>query len=87
MAFRPIRFIPDDTKIPFMLLSRFGFFVSGHVVEATECRCEPRHEARLIRPLALAEARAAKGLAEEQFFVMAVGETRKLARRPGSAPQ
>ncbi|MEQ1684308.1 MAG: MBL fold metallo-hydrolase [Burkholderiaceae bacterium] len=38
-------------------------------------------------PLALAEARAAKGLAEEQFFVMAVGETRRLARRPGSAPQ
>jgi preprotein translocase subunit SecF len=29
MAFRPIRFIPDDTKIPFMRLSRFGFFVSG----------------------------------------------------------
>jgi preprotein translocase subunit SecF len=29
MAFRPIRFIPDDTKIHFMLLSRFGFFVSG----------------------------------------------------------
>jgi preprotein translocase subunit SecF len=29
MAFRPIRFIPDDTKIPFMLLSRFGFFASG----------------------------------------------------------
>jgi N-acyl-phosphatidylethanolamine-hydrolysing phospholipase D len=38
-------------------------------------------------PLALAEARAAKGLADEQFFVMAVGETRRLARRPGSAPQ
>ena len=29
MAYKPIRFIPDDTKIPFMLLSRFGFFVSG----------------------------------------------------------
>ncbi len=29
MAFRPIRFIPDDTKIHFLLLSRFGFFVSG----------------------------------------------------------
>ncbi|MBI2719409.1 MAG: protein translocase subunit SecF [Rhizobiales bacterium] len=29
MAYRPIRFIPDDTKIPFMRLSRFGFFVSG----------------------------------------------------------
>ena len=40
-----------------------------------------------IPPLALAEARAAKGLAEEQFFVMAVGETRKLPRRPGSAAQ
>jgi preprotein translocase subunit SecF len=29
MAYKPIRFIPDDTKIPFMLLSRFGFFASG----------------------------------------------------------
>ena len=29
MKFRPIRFIPDDTKIPIMRLSRFGFFVSG----------------------------------------------------------
>ena len=29
MAYKPIRFIPDDTKIPFMRLSRFGFFVSG----------------------------------------------------------
>ncbi len=29
MAFKPIRFLPDDTKIPFMRLSRFGFFVSG----------------------------------------------------------
>lgn len=27
--YRPIRFIPDDTKIHFMRLSRFGFFVSG----------------------------------------------------------
>lgn len=26
---RPIRYIPDDTKIPFMRLSRFGFFASG----------------------------------------------------------
>ncbi|HKQ94988.1 MAG TPA: protein translocase subunit SecF [Aestuariivirgaceae bacterium] len=26
---RPIRYIPDNTKIPFMRLSRFGFFVSG----------------------------------------------------------
>jgi N-acyl-phosphatidylethanolamine-hydrolysing phospholipase D len=38
-------------------------------------------------PLALADARVAKGLAEEQFFVMAVGETRQLARRQISAPQ
>ena len=29
MKLKPIRFIPDDTKIPFMRLSRFGFFVSG----------------------------------------------------------
>ena len=29
MKLRPIRFIPDDTKIPFMVLSRFGFFLSG----------------------------------------------------------
>ncbi|HUR43004.1 MAG TPA: protein translocase subunit SecF [Aestuariivirga sp.] len=29
MKFKPIRFIPDDTTIPFMRLSRFGFFVSG----------------------------------------------------------
>jgi preprotein translocase subunit SecF len=29
MALKPIRFIPDDTKIPFMRVSRFGFFVSG----------------------------------------------------------
>jgi preprotein translocase subunit SecF len=27
--FKPIRFIPDDTKLPFMRASRFGFFVSG----------------------------------------------------------
>ena len=26
---KPIRFIPDDTKLPFMRWSRFGFFVSG----------------------------------------------------------
>ncbi|MGQ0485138.1 MAG: protein translocase subunit SecF [Hyphomicrobiales bacterium] len=26
---KPIRFIPDDTKIAFMRISRFGFFVSG----------------------------------------------------------
>ena len=29
MKFKPIRFIPDDTNIPFMRLSRFGFFASG----------------------------------------------------------
>jgi preprotein translocase subunit SecF len=29
MSFKPIRFIPDDTKFPFMRASRFGFFVSG----------------------------------------------------------
>ncbi len=29
MKFKPIRFIPDDTKIPIMRLSRFGFFFSG----------------------------------------------------------
>ena len=27
--FKPIRFIPDDTKIKFMLLSRYGYFASG----------------------------------------------------------
>jgi preprotein translocase subunit SecF len=29
IRYKPIRFIPDDTKLPFMLASRFGFFVSG----------------------------------------------------------
>jgi preprotein translocase SecF subunit len=29
MKFKPVRFIPDDTKIPIMRLSRFGFFFSG----------------------------------------------------------
>ena len=29
MKFKPIRFIPDDTRFPIMRLSRFGFFVSG----------------------------------------------------------
>jgi preprotein translocase SecF subunit len=29
MALKPIRFIPDDTKIAFMKVSRFGFFISG----------------------------------------------------------
>ena len=32
-------------------------------------------------PVDLAEARRAKGLADESFFVMAIGETRKLPRR------
>ncbi len=31
MAYRPYRFIPDDTKIQFLRLSRFGFFASGLV--------------------------------------------------------
>jgi preprotein translocase subunit SecF len=29
MRFKPLRLVPDDTKIPFMRLSRFGFFLSG----------------------------------------------------------
>jgi len=29
MRWKPIRLIPDDTKYPFMRLSRFGFFLSG----------------------------------------------------------
>jgi preprotein translocase subunit SecF len=29
MRWKPIRFIPDGTNIPFMTWSRFGFFVSG----------------------------------------------------------
>ncbi len=29
MAWKPIRFIPDDTRFPIMRLSRFGFFLSG----------------------------------------------------------
>ncbi len=29
MRWKPIRLIPDDTKYPFMRLSRFGFFISG----------------------------------------------------------
>ncbi len=29
MRWHPVRLIPDDTKYPFMRLSRFGFFVSG----------------------------------------------------------
>jgi preprotein translocase subunit SecF len=29
MRWKPIRFIPDGTRIPFMIISRFGYFVSG----------------------------------------------------------
>jgi preprotein translocase SecF subunit len=29
MRWKPIRFIPDGTKLPFMRWSRFGFFISG----------------------------------------------------------
>jgi preprotein translocase subunit SecF len=29
MRWKPVRFIPDGTKLPFMRLSRFGFFLSG----------------------------------------------------------
>jgi preprotein translocase subunit SecF len=29
MRWKPVRFIPDGTKYPFMRLSRFGFFISG----------------------------------------------------------
>ncbi|WP_421694632.1 protein translocase subunit SecF [Aestuariivirga sp.] len=35
MRFKPIRFIPDDTKIPIMRLSRFGFFFSGIISVAS----------------------------------------------------
>ena len=35
MKFKPIRFIPDDTKIPIMRLSRFGFFISGLISAAS----------------------------------------------------
>ena len=35
MKFKPVRFIPDDTKIPIMRLSRFGFFVSGLISTAS----------------------------------------------------
>ena len=31
MKFKPIRFIPDDTRFPIMRWSRFGFFLSGLV--------------------------------------------------------
>ena len=33
--FKPIRLIPDDTKIPFMRASRFGFFISGVLCAAS----------------------------------------------------
>ncbi len=29
MRWKPLRLVPDDTKIPFMRLSRYGFFLSG----------------------------------------------------------
>jgi preprotein translocase subunit SecF len=32
---KPIRLIPDDTKIPFMKFSRFGYFVSGILCAAS----------------------------------------------------
>jgi len=35
MAYKPLRLIPDDTKIAFMRLSRFGFFVSGLLCAAS----------------------------------------------------
>lgn len=35
MRFKPVRLIPDDTKIPFMLLSRFGYFFSGLLCAAS----------------------------------------------------
>ena len=35
MRYKPVRLIPDDTKYPFMRLSRFGFFVSGILCAAS----------------------------------------------------
>lgn len=35
MKFKPIRFIPDDTKFPIMRLSRFGFLLSGLLCAAS----------------------------------------------------
>ena len=35
MKLKPIRFIPDDTKIPIMRISRFGFFLSGILCAAS----------------------------------------------------
>ncbi len=35
MRWKPVRLIPDDTKYPFMRLSRFGFFVSGLLCAAS----------------------------------------------------
>jgi preprotein translocase subunit SecF len=35
MKLKPIRFIPDDTKIPIMRVSRFGFFLSGILCAAS----------------------------------------------------
>lgn len=33
--YKPIRLIPDDTKVPFMRASRFGFFISGVLCAAS----------------------------------------------------
>jgi preprotein translocase subunit SecF len=33
--YKPIRLIPDDTKVPFMRASRFGFFISGLLCAAS----------------------------------------------------
>jgi preprotein translocase SecF subunit len=35
MRFKPVRLIPDDTKIPFMRWSRFGFMLSGLLCAAS----------------------------------------------------
>jgi preprotein translocase subunit SecF len=35
MRWKPVRLIPDNTKYPFMRLSRFGFFVSGLLCAAS----------------------------------------------------
>jgi preprotein translocase subunit SecF len=35
MRWKPVRLIPDDTKYPFMRLSRFGFFISGLLCAAS----------------------------------------------------
>ena len=35
MRYKPVRFIPDNTKYPFMRWSRFGFFLSGILCAAS----------------------------------------------------